>query len=110
MEFEELLQDLNEKEEKIFKFDDLYCQKVVEAEEIRCMHILGQIDENERIYRLKQNEKEQIEFDNERYKNLFFEFKFVDRPPFSRTYVGNNLKYSGVDGGLKGDLQDASIL
>lgn len=72
MEFEELLQDLNEKEEKIFKFEDLYCQKVVEAEEIRCMHILGQIDENERIYQLKQNEKEQIEFDNERYKNLFF--------------------------------------
>ena len=46
----------------------------------------------------------------ERYKNLFFEFKLVDRPPFVRIYAGNNLKYSGVDGGLKGDFQDASIL
>lgn len=72
MELDELLQEINKKEKRKHDLLELSTSKMFEREDIRNMRVLGLIDEQGEIARLKELEQEKVDIKNEIFKNEVF--------------------------------------
>lgn len=72
MELDELLQEINKKEKRKHDLLELSTSKIFEREDIINMRVLGLIDEQGEIARLKELEQEKVDIKNEIFKNEVF--------------------------------------